>query len=86
MLPRLFYSRFGEFNKRRIQKLTIKDDTKAINKDIFEAKDWEQMVQRAKYWLVRLKNIYPDYEFKTYFKSLRDKNIIFIDYEVKEVY
>lgn len=66
--------------------MTIKDDIKAINKDIFEAKDWEQMVQRAKYWLVRLKNIYSDYEFKTYFKSLRDKNIIFIDYEVKEVY
>lgn len=55
MLPRLFYSRFGKFNKRRIQKLTIKDDIKAINKDIFEAKDWEQMVQRAKYWLVKLK-------------------------------
>lgn len=65
--------------------MTIKDDIKAINKDIFEAKDWEQMVQRAKYWLVRLKNIYPDYEFKTYFKPLRDKNIIFIDYKVKGV-
>lgn len=83
MLYRLLHFRFGKFNKRRIQKLTIKDDIKAINKDIFEAKDWEQMVQRAKYWLVRLKNIYPDYEFKTYFKPLRDKNIIFINYEVK---
>ena len=48
--------------------MTIKDDIKAINKDIIEAKDWEQMVQRTKYWLVRLENIYPDYEFKTYFK------------------
>lgn len=73
--------------------MTIKDDIKAINKDIFEAKDWEQMVQRAKYWLVRLKNIYPDYEFKAHFKPLRDRNvifidrnIIFIDYKVKEVY
>ena len=73
--------------------MTIKDDIKAINKDIFEAKDWEQMVQRASYWIVRLKNIYPDYEFKTYFKPLRDRNIIFIDrniifiyYKVKEVY
>lgn len=65
--------------------MTIKDDIKATNKDIFEAKDREQMVQRAKYWLVRLKNIYPDYEFKTYFKPLRDKNIIFIDYKVKGV-
>ncbi len=83
MLYRLFYSRFGKFNKRRIQKLTIKDDIKAINKDIVEAKDWEQMVQRAKYWLVRLKNIYPDYEFKTYFTPLHDKNNIFINYEVK---
>ena len=52
--------------------MTIKDDIKAINKDIKEAKDWEQMVQRAKYWLVRLKNIYPDYEFKTYFTPLRE--------------
>lgn len=73
--------------------MTIKDDIKAINKDIFEAKDWEQMVQCAKYWIVRLKNIYPDYEFKTRFKPLRDRNvifidrdIIFIDYKVKEVY
>nr|DAU80095.1 MAG TPA: hypothetical protein [Caudoviricetes sp.] len=66
--------------------MTIKDDIKAINKDIFEAKDWEEMVQRAKYWLVRLKNIYPDYEFKTYFKPTRYENIIFIDYKVKEVY
>jgi len=66
--------------------MTIKDDIKAINKDIKEAKDWEQMVQRAKYWLVRLKNIYPDYDFKTYFKPTREKNIIFIDYKVKEVY
>lgn len=66
--------------------MTIIDDLKTINKDIAEAKDWEQLVQRAKYWLVRLKNIYPDYEFKTYFKPLRDRNIIFIDYKVKEVY
>lgn len=65
--------------------MTIIDDLKAINKDIEGAKDWEQLVQRAKYWLVRLKNIYPDYEFKTYFKPLRDKNIIFIDYKVKGV-
>jgi hypothetical protein len=65
--------------------MTIIDDIKAINKDIKEAKDWEQMVQRAKYWLVKLKNIYPDYEFKTYFTPLRDKNIIFIDYKVKGV-
>jgi hypothetical protein len=66
--------------------MTIIDDIKAINKDIKEAKDWEQMVQRAKYWLVKLKNIYPDYNFRTYFRPTREKNIIFIDYEVKEVY
>lgn len=66
--------------------LIIKDDIKAINKDIAEAKDWEQMVQRTKYWIVKLKKIYPDYNFKTYFKPLRDKNIIFIDYELKVVY
>lgn len=66
--------------------MTINDDLKAINKDIEEAKDWKQRVQRAKYWLVKLNNIYPDYNFKTYFKPLRDKNIIFIDYTLKEVY
>lgn len=66
--------------------MTINDDLKAINKDIEEAKDWEQRVQRAKYWIVKLNNIYPDYNFKTYFKPLRDKNIIFIDYTLKEVY
>lgn len=66
--------------------MTINDDLKAINKDIAEAEDWEQRVQRTKYWLVKLKNIYPDYNFKTYFKPLRDKNIIFIDYTLKEVY
>lgn len=66
--------------------MTIKDDLKAINKDIEEAKDWEQLVQRTKYWLVKLNNIYPDYNFKTFFKPLRDKNIIFIDYTLKEVY
>ena len=66
--------------------MIITDDLKAINKDIVEAKDWKQMLQRTKYWIVRLKNIYPDYEFKTYCKPLRDKNIIFIDYKVKGVY
>lgn len=62
--------------------MTITDDLKAINKDIVESKDWEQMVQRANYWLVKLKNIYPDYEFKTYFKPTRDKNIIFINKKI----
>jgi hypothetical protein len=66
--------------------MTITDDLKAINKDIVEAKDWEQMVQRAKYWLVKLKNIYPVYEFKTYFKPKRDKNIIFIALDPMAVY
>ena len=66
--------------------MTIDDDLKAINKDIEEAEDWKQRVQRTKYWLVKLKNIYPDYNFRTWFKPLRDKNIIFIDYTLKEVY
>nr|DAL34150.1 MAG TPA_asm: hypothetical protein [Caudoviricetes sp.] len=66
--------------------MTINDDLKAINKDIKNSKDWKQMVQRTKYWIVKLNNIYPDYNFKTYFKPLRDKNIIFIDYTLKEVY
>ena len=65
--------------------LTIIDDLKAINKDIKKAKNFKWQTKRASYWLVRLKNIYPDYEFKTYFKPLRDKNIIFIDYKVKGV-
>lgn len=66
--------------------MTINDDLKAINKDIEKAEDWKQRVQRTKYWLVKLKNIYPDYNFKTFFKPLKDKNIIFIDYTLKEVY
>lgn len=66
--------------------MTIKDDIKAINKDILKAKNFKWQVKRAKYWLVKLQNIYPDYEFKTYFRPLRDRNIIFIDYKVKEVY
>ena len=66
--------------------MTINDDLKAINKDITNAKDWEQMVQRTKYWLVKLNNIYPDYNFKTFFKPTKEKNIIFIDYTLKEVY
>lgn len=66
--------------------MTIIDDLKAINKDIKNSKDWEQMVQRTKYWVVKLKNIYPDYNFKTFFKPTKEKNIIFIDYTLKEVY
>lgn len=66
--------------------MIIKDDIKAINKDIAKAKNFKWQTKRASYWLVRLKNIYPDYEFKTYVKPLSDKNDIFIDYEVKEVY
>ncbi len=66
--------------------MTINDDLKAINKDIKNSKDWKQMVQRTKYWLVKLNNIYPDYNFKTYFKPIKEKNIIFIDYTLKEVY
>lgn len=65
--------------------MTIKDDIKAINKDIKKAKNFKWQTKRASYWLVRLKNIYPDYEFKTYVKPLSDKNDIFIDYEVKGV-
>ncbi|QBQ82002.1 hypothetical protein CW09_016 [Lactococcus phage CW09] len=66
--------------------MIIEDDIKAINKDINKANDFEWKVKRAKYWLVKLKNIYPDYEFKTYCKPLHHKNDIFIDYKVKEVY
>ena len=66
--------------------MTVTDDLKAINKDITNAKDWKQMVQRTKYWIVKLNNIYPDYDFKTFFKPTKEKNIIFIDYTLKEVY
>lgn len=65
--------------------MTIKDDIKAINKDILKAKNFKWQVKRAKYWLVKLQNIYPDYDFKTYVRPLRDKNDIFIDYKVKGV-
>lgn len=66
--------------------MTITDDLKAINKDILKAKNFKWQVKRAKYWLVRLQNIYPDYEFKTYFKPTRDKNIIFIALNPMAVY
>ena len=66
--------------------MTIIDDLKAINKDIKKAKNFKWQIKRASYWLVSLKDLYPEYEFKTYCKPLRDKNIIFIDYKVKEVY
>ena len=40
--------------------MTIKDDIKAINKDIKKAKNFKWQTKRASYWLVRLKNIYPN--------------------------
>lgn len=35
--------------------MTIKDDIKAINKDIKKAKNFKWKVKRAKYWIVKLK-------------------------------
>lgn len=61
--------------------MTIKDDIKAINKDIKKAKNFKWQVKRAEYWVIKLRNIYPDYDFMAY----TDKNIIFIDYKVKGV-
>ena len=43
--------------------MTIIDDLKAINKDIAKEKDLYKRNNKAKYWYVKLQNIYPDYNF-----------------------
>ncbi len=62
--------------------MTIIDDIKAINKDILKAKNFKWQVKRAEYWVIKLKNIYLDYDFIAY----TGKNGIFLDYKVKAVY
>lgn len=61
--------------------MTIKDDIKAINKDIKKAKNFKWQVKRAEYWVIKLRNIYPDYDFMAY----TGKNGIFLDYKVKGI-
>lgn len=43
--------------------MTIIDDLKAINKDIAKEQDLYKRNNKAKYWYVKLQNIYPDYNF-----------------------
>lgn len=62
--------------------MTIIDDLKAINKDIVKAKNFKWQIKRAEYWVIKLSNIYPDYEFKAF----TGKNGIFLDYKLKVVY
>lgn len=64
--------------------MTIIDDLKAINKDILKAKNFKWQMKRAKYWAIKLINIYPDYIFRAVLTE--DKVNIKIVYEVKEVY
>lgn len=43
--------------------MTIIDDLKAINKDIKKNRKFEKKLNVAKYWKIKLENIYPDYSF-----------------------
>lgn len=63
--------------------MTILDDLKAINKDIKNVPLLEQ-VKRAKYWIVKLSNIYPDYIFKG--DLTEDGTNLKIIFWLKEVY
>ena len=63
--------------------MTIDDDLKAINKDIGKAKTWGWKINRAKYWIIKLTNIYPDYIFKA---ELKPDLTVKIIYSLKEVY
>lgn len=66
--------------------MIIIDDIKAINKDIAKAKNFKWQIERAKYWIVKLSNIYPDYEFQSFVRYSAKEDVIFLDYELKEVY
>ena len=64
--------------------MIIKDDIKAINKDILKAKYFICQVKRAEYWISKLNNIYIDYIFEAILTE--DKENVKIVYEVKAVY
>lgn len=62
--------------------MTIVDDLKAINKDIKKNRKFEKQKNVAKYWKIKLENIYPDYNFT--FLYADDFNIRIVA-SVKEV-
>lgn len=62
--------------------MTIIDDLKAINKDIAKAKNKKWQVIRTKYWITRLTNVYPDYDFFGVTDTMTEDYIII--YRVKE--
>ncbi|WLW38873.1 hypothetical protein 189ceduo_00019 [Lactococcus phage STA189] len=64
--------------------MTIKDDLKAINKDISKAKNFKWQVKRAEYWISKLNNIYPDYIFEAVLTE--DEENVEIIYVLKVVY
>nr|DAO42016.1 MAG TPA: hypothetical protein [Caudoviricetes sp.] len=64
--------------------MTIIDDIKAINKDIKKVSFGPHQVVRAKYWIRKLSNIYPDYIFKG--DLTEDGRNIKIVYWLKVVY
>lgn len=64
--------------------MTIKDDIKAINKDVLKAKNFKWQVKRAEYWISKLNNIYPDYVFEAVLTE--DEENVKIVYELKVVY
>ena len=63
--------------------MTIIDDLKAINKDIAKDKGTKKANDKTNYWLVKLFNIYPDYNFVILRSGNHAYNIVA---KVKEVY
>ena len=63
--------------------MTIIDDLKAINKDIAKDKGTKKASDKTNYWLVKLFNIYPNYNF---FILLSGNHSYKIVARVKEVY
>lgn len=60
--------------------MTIIDDLKAINKDIERTRKFREQI--ARYWIIKLKNIYPDYNFLILYDN--DFNIKIVG-SIKEV-
>ena len=64
--------------------MIIKDDIKAINKDILKAKKFKFQVKRAEYWISKLHNVYPDYIFEVVLTE--DEKNVKIVYKLEVVY
>lgn len=63
--------------------MTITDDLKAINEDLASVYDYNEQLNMARYWVIKLKNIYPDYNF--YIKGNENFDLMIIE-KIKVVY